>query len=379
MKKFTLLNILCIFITTLHAQVQFVSVGNDRYGTSSLNVASFKSDGTTAILHNFKIADPTDCNGVITGPGGKLYGTTVTGGSYYNGTLFSVNSDGTNFKIIYHYKQAGTAIPPAISPDGKLYIIISDSLYTVAADGSTLTFIKKVASSCRRIVISDDQWIYGCGYENNSRVIFRIRTDGSGYIILHAFDTNTEGYLDVQNSLVCITPTGRIFLTCLGGVNSNGILASMRTDGSDFKINKNFTSADEIIYGTNPLTSGTVLYDNGKIIFTMFLGGDNYSGTIVSFDTLTSTLTKIFSFPFILGGRSSNATHPQIINGNLVGLSSNGLYSVALNGTGYQQLNTLPLSGYPILNYEPSTNSIIYSTNGGVFKNSQVVKIDAVT
>ena len=379
MKKFTLLNALCIFITTLQAQVQFVSVGNNLSRTSSLKIASFKSDGTSALLHDFKIADPTDCNGAILGPGGKLYGTTLNGGNYYNGTLFSVNPDGSNFKIIYHYKKAGTAIPPSVSQDGKLYIVISDSLYTVAADGSALTFIIKVAPYCNRVVISNDQWIYGCGSENNSRFIFRIRTDGSGYMVLHVFDRYTEGFLDVANSLVCITPTDRIFLTCSGAVNNSGILASMRTDGSDFTINKTFTSADQTNYGANPITQGAVLHDNGKIIFTMFLGGDYYSGTILSFDTLTSTLTKIFSFPSVTGIRTSNATQPQIINGKLVGVSSNGLYSVALNGTSYQQLNSLPLSGYPILNYQTSTNNIFYSTTGGAFKNTQLVKIDALT
>jgi uncharacterized repeat protein (TIGR03803 family) len=378
MKKFTLLNVLCICLTTLQAQVQFVSVGNNLSGTSSLKVISFKSDGTSALLHDFKITDPTDCNGVITGPGGKLYGTTVNGGNYYNGTLFSVNPDGSNFKIIYHYKKAGTAIPPSVSPDGKLYIVISDSLYTVAADGSALTFINKVAPFCNRVVISNDQWIYGCGADGDtSRFIFRIKADGSGYTILHVFDRYTEGFLDVNNSLVCITPTGRIFLTCSAAVNNKGILASMRTDGSDFKINKTFTLADEANYGTQPLTAGAVLHENGKIIFNMLSGGDYYGGTIVSFDTLTSTLTKIFSSPLISG--SSYGTEPKIVNGKLVGLSLNGLYSIALNGTGYQLLNTLPLSGYSILNYETSTNSIFYCTSGGAFKNTQLVKINAVT
>ncbi len=380
MKKFTLLTMLCIFLTSLQAQVQFVSVGNNFSGTSSLKVVAFKSDGTSALLHDFKIADPTDCNGVITGPGGKLYGTTVTGGNYYNGTLFSVNTDGTNFKIIHHYKKAGTAIPPSVSPDRKLYIVISDSLFTFAADGSALTFISKVAPFCKRIVISDDQWIYGCGTENSSRFIFRIKTDGSGYAILHVFDSDTEGFLDL-GTLVCITPTGRIFLTCSAGSDNFGILASMRTDGSDFKINKAFTSAEKTNFGISPLTAGAVLHDNGKIIFTMLSGGEYSYGTMLSFDTLTSTLTKSFSFPRISNGRTNanNAAQPQIINGKLVGLSSEGLYSVALNGTNYQQLNTLPSSGYPILNYETSTNSIFYSTNGGAFKNTQIVKIDAIT
>lgn len=377
MKKLTFFNILCIFFTTSQAQVQFVSVANNFSGTSSLKVASFKSDSTSALLHDFKIADPTDCNGVIKGLGGKLYGTTFTGGSYYNGSLFSVNTDGTNFKIIYHYKNKGTAVPPAISSDGKLYVIISESLYTIAVDGSSLTFINKVAPSCKRIVISEDQWIYGCGVENNSRILFRIKTDGSGYIVLHSFDRNTEGMLDVVNSLVCITPTGRIFLTCGGAINSDGILASMRTDGSDFKINKNFTIADQINYGIQPLTSGAVYHYNGKIIFTMFSGGDYGGGTIVSFDTLTSTLTKIFSFPSV--NRTSNAIQPQVIFGKLVGLNSNGLYSVTLDGTDYQQINTLPLSGYPILNFDTSINRIFYSANGGTFKNSQLIKIDVIT
>jgi uncharacterized repeat protein (TIGR03803 family) len=379
MKKFTLLNIFCILLATLHAQLQLVSVVYKLSGTSSLKVASFKTDGAPTLLHDFKITDPTDCNGVVIGPGGKLYGTTLTGGTYYNGTLFSVNADGSGFKTIYDYKNARTAIPPATSPDGKLYIVISDSLYKLSADGITLAFITKLAPFCRRVVVTDDQWIYGCGSDGTAGFIFRIKTDGSGYSVLHVFDRYTEGAIDVANTLVCITPTGRLFVTCSSGVNSLGTLASMRTDGSDFQVNKTFSSADRTPYGTGPLTSGAVSYDNGKIIFTMVSGGDYSAGTILSFDTLTSTLSKIFSFPFVAGTRTLNETHPHVINGKLVGLGSKGLYSVALNGMDYQLVNNLSLSGYSILNYEAATNSLIYSANGGAFKNSQVLKTDAGT
>jgi hypothetical protein len=129
--------------------------------------------------------------------------------------------------------------------------------------------------------------------------------------------------------LVCITPTGRIFLTCSAAVNNSEILASMRTDDSDFKINKIFTlAADLMNYEVVPLTSGAVLHDNGKIIFTTFVGGP-YDRTILSFDTLTSTLTKIFSFPPTAGIRTLNAAqtyfrHKHSMNHELAGTDNPG-------------------------------------------------------
>lgn len=234
MKRFFLCIALCIFSTFSNAQVQFVAVGKNNSGGSP-SIVSFKSDGTSALLHDFKISDPTYCQGITEGPDGKLYGTTTDGGSDNNGVIFSINPDGTNFKVIFNYATSSKRPHPSFGPDGKLYITISDSLYSMLPDGSSVKNIAVVGKGCKEIVVSNDSWVYGCGSENNSRFIFRIKTDGSGYTVLHAFNRLTEGNLDVSNTTVCITPTGRVFLTCSGSVNNKGTLISIRTDGSDLE------------------------------------------------------------------------------------------------------------------------------------------------
>ncbi len=379
MRKIYLSVCVCVFYFVSNGQVQFVTAGTFPGGSPGVNIGTFKSDGSAALLHDFKITDPTDCNSLLLGPGGKLYGTTTAGGTNYNGVIFSVNQDGTNFKVIYNYRRTVTSRSrPAISPNGKLYAVISDSLFNIAMDSSSATFITSIAPNANGLVFDNEGWVYGLANRQQNQIdvrfVFRIKEDGSQYTVIHEFDPAIEGYLDVSNTLICITPTQRIFLTVGGsGYPKTGFLVSMRKDGSDFKIVKSFTNADEATYGLYPNTYGSVTHYNGKIIFTTVSGGSGNNGTILSYDTLLSRLTIIFSFPNFAGSTLAEA-NPQVINGKLFGVALDGLYNVNLNGTNYQKLNKIPLVAGFIL--DTSSGKIFYCSNGGKYKKKYLVEID---
>ena len=93
---------------TLYGTAQFggqYSFGTGRRGFGT--VFKFNTaDGSLTTLKSFKGplseegANPLGCLVLI---GGRLYGTTASGGYYGNGTVFSISTDGTDFQTIYNF------------------------------------------------------------------------------------------------------------------------------------------------------------------------------------------------------------------------------------------------------------------------------------
>lgn len=67
---------------------------------------------------------------------GKLFGTTLLGGDYNKGVLFSINSDGTNYRVLRHlgvgdgFYSENSAGNIAISSNGRIFGTFSDMLGT---------------------------------------------------------------------------------------------------------------------------------------------------------------------------------------------------------------------------------------------------------
>jgi uncharacterized repeat protein (TIGR03803 family) len=101
--------------------------------------------------------------------GNTLYGTAAQGGSTGNGTLFSIQTDGTGFEVLYSF----TAVP---DPDNPPY---------VNEDGATPT---------GALILSGDK-LYGTtqvGGSSGAGTVFAIKTDGTGFTKLHTF-TGDDG------------------------------------------------------------------------------------------------------------------------------------------------------------------------------------------
>jgi uncharacterized repeat protein (TIGR03803 family) len=174
------------------------------YGTSAAGVA-FGAGGTvfkiTASNTNCELlmvfGDASDPKGRLVLNGGMLYGTTASGGSFNEGTIFKLSTNGTSFTILKHFpaRVLRTNSDGAV-PVGGL-VLSGDTLYgTTSAGGST-----------------------------SNGVIFRIKTDGSGFAVLKHFPPSyfraaISAYTNVDGS----SPNGNLLM-------NNGTLYGMTSAG----------------------------------------------------------------------------------------------------------------------------------------------------
>jgi len=126
-------------------------VGDFLYGTTILGgnfgvgtVFSIKVDGTQfANLHSFSSIDGASPYGglVLSTSGYTLYGTTIHGGISTNGVVYSINVDGTGFSVLHSF--SATSVAPSINEDGATPyggLVLSasgDTLYGAAGGGGT--------------------------------------------------------------------------------------------------------------------------------------------------------------------------------------------------------------------------------------------------
>ncbi len=194
-------------------------------------VFKVNTDGTDyQILHHFRggSSDGTWSPGNLIESGEILYGMTFNGGSGNLGIIFSINIDGTGFKLL-HSLVGGTN-------DG------GSSHSSLIQSGSVLYGLARA------------------GDTSNLGILFRINTDGTSFQILHSFAGGAgDGAAPMAGSLV---QSGSMLygMTHTGGESNCGVVFQLRTDGTSFQVLHSFTGTD----GKNPVgapfLSGSTLY-----------------------------------------------------------------------------------------------------------------------
>jgi uncharacterized repeat protein (TIGR03803 family) len=131
---------------------ELVLSGNTLYGTAAIG-GTFGNGTVFALstngfgftnLHNFTGAsDGAYPSGFLVLRGDTLYGTTQYGGSSSNGTVFAVNTDGTGFTNIYSFTAPTGPLPFATNSDGANpaggLTLSGNALYGTAGSGGTLS------------------------------------------------------------------------------------------------------------------------------------------------------------------------------------------------------------------------------------------------
>jgi uncharacterized repeat protein (TIGR03803 family) len=186
--------------------------------------------------------------------GSKLYGTASNGGAYTVGTIFSLNSDGTNFSVLHEFNNDGS---DGISPSTSL-TISGSTLYGVTASGGQ--------------------------YYNGT--IFKINTDGTGYSVLHHFN-GTNGVN--PNGQLALSGTTLYGITSGGGANSLGTLFSIEVDGSAFAVLKDFDAS-----AYSPI--GALTFSGGKLYGVVQAGGSSGYGMIYSINLDGSGFNGLYHF-----------------------------------------------------------------------------------
>ncbi len=248
-------------------------------------IFSINTDGSSyQNLHTFT-TDATSGSwpyGSLMRSGNVLYGMTSGYGLYNDGTIFSINTNGSGYVKLHDFQNGG-------SPNG-----------TLAISGSVL---------------------YGMTYyggTNNKGAIFSVHTDGTSYKTLLDFN-GANGQFPGYGALIQSGKT-LIGTTLYGGTNGSGVIFSVDTDGTNYNKILDFNNANGSMPFFTPILSGNVLYGG--------CGGGAYAkGVIYSIHTDGTGYEKLFDF---------NGTNGQGPNGGLM-LSGNILYGTTGGGGTYNK------------------------------------------
>ncbi len=295
-------------------------------------------------LYSFAPADPNSYAnaggafpmGELILSGNTLYATAQFGGSSGNGTVFSVNTDGTGFTPL-HIFTGGS--------DG------SDPLDGVLLSGNTLYGTANMGASS--------------GYGT----VFTIKTDGTGFKTLHTFGgLNDEAY--PYGGLILLGNT--LYGTSEGPPGASGTVFAMNTNGTGFTTLHIFTA----LAGSDSTNSdgawpcGALVLSGNTLYGTANVGGQYGAGTLFALNTDGTGFTNLHVFTPIGADASGFYTNSDgaapygalVLSGNTLygtaysGCSSgNGtVFAVNTDGTGFTNLHCFTAS---------STNSSGFYTN----------------
>ncbi|MCX6925883.1 MAG: hypothetical protein NT154_22155, partial [Verrucomicrobia bacterium] len=262
--------------------------------------------------------------------GNTLYGTTIFGGSSGYGTLFSINTNGTGYKVLQTFNGGNNEAYPET---------------TLLLSGNTL---------------------YGAsGGPGLSSTLFAINTNGTGFTTRYTFTpilgpalTNRDG----ANTFGTMVLSGNTLYAaaCFGGSGGSGTVYAVNTNGTGFKTLYTFTATspprDGVTHnppytnsdGVGPI-DGVILSGNTLYGMTEY-GGSSGWGTVYAINTNGTGFTTLHSFtggtdggwplvgPLTLSGNTLYGT--TIRGGSGAGNSGNGtVFALNTDGTGFKTLH----------------------------------------
>ena len=265
---------------------------------------------------------------LIEGSDGFLYGTARQGGSNGTGTIYRLTRDGTAFEVLHEFG-------PITSEPGA-DIATNDDGHSPA--GSLLE--------------GADGYLYGTAFgggENGRGTVFRLRHDGSGFEVVHAFSTATAPdetslpvNVDGAAPLVGLTDGGDSLLygvASQGGATGNGTVFAIAPDGSSFTTLHDFDESS----GSRP-AGALLLASDGRLYGTTNSGGTNEAGAVLGLGVIFSIARDGTGFEVLHAFDATQGANPagamlQLSDAVFVGTSENGgncgqgtLYRLSLAG-----------------------------------------------
>jgi uncharacterized repeat protein (TIGR03803 family) len=283
-------------------EANLILASNTLYGTAggggnSGNGTIFKvnTDGTRfANLHNF--TGGNDGRGPIGGlilSGNIFYGTTDQGGSSGLGTIFKVNTDGSGFTNLHSLTGSSDGGLPWASlflSGNTLYGTATvggsfgdGTVFKINTDGSGFTNLHSLTGGSdggfptAGLILSGNT-LYGTATVGGSfgdGTVFKVNTDGTGFTNLHNFTGGNDGDGPVGGLIL----SGNILYGTaeLGGNSGNGTIFKVNTDGSGFTNLHSFATLSGGNTGNNSdggfPTAGLIL--SGNTLYGTAPGGGN--------------------------------------------------------------------------------------------------------
>jgi uncharacterized repeat protein (TIGR03803 family) len=285
-----------------------------------------------------------------------------------------MNADGSGFTVLHSFAAAdGTNPWGSLTLSGPTFYGMTKSggantygtVFKMNADGSLFTVLHNFVQADGTdplgdlTLSADGSTLYGManGYGmNGDGTIFEVNTDGSGYTVLHNF-AGADGDLPLGSLTLSADGSTLYGMTNSGGANSAGTVFKVSADGSGYSVLHSFAIAD----GTSPWGSLTL---SGSTLYGMTnQDGANGYGTVFKVSADGSGFTVLHSFA------GADGTFPR---GSLT-LSGSTLYGMTNSG-GANNAGTIFSFSLPgVIGVSPArgaTNVPLTTTLSATFNNA---------
>lgn len=166
---------------------------------------------------------------------------TAAGGPSGNGTIFSMNTNGTGFSLLHGFTGGDGSFP----------------LGSLTLSGSKLY---GMAGGCR-----------------SKGVLFSMNTDDTDYSFLHSFFGGTSDGASPNGSLT-LSGSTLYGMTVAGGTSNRGTLFGININGSGFSLLESFVGTPND--GSSPYGDLTISGDGSTLYGMTLQGGTNGGGTV---------------------------------------------------------------------------------------------------
>ena len=226
-------------------------------------IFSINPDGSgLTILHSFTGTDgdgETPMSSMTLVGSTTLYGTTENGGTYGDGTIFSINTDGTGYQVLYSFGATATDGEEQVAGltlDGSTLFGTTSiggstgggTVFSIHTDGTGYQVVDSFTGNNQSIsgLTLDGSTLFGTTEYGGDGLgsVFSVNTDGSNYQVLHSFNEPVDlgGYPTAGLTLVGSTLYGT---TESGGADGRGSIFSIQTDGSDYQVIHSFADGSD--------------------------------------------------------------------------------------------------------------------------------------
>lgn len=287
--------------------------GTTYYGGTNGQGAVFRigtNGGSYQILRHFGRTNDGNnpAAGLVQGSDGYLYGTTVQGGASGQGTVFKLSTSGSGYTNLYSFAGSPTdgANPEAgvlQGADARLYGTTAQgganyegTVFTMDTNGcsySTLYHFNNVPGDGSQpeagLMQGSNGMLFGTTYyggTNGQGTIFTLNTNGNGYAVLYHFGNVPGDGINPQG--LSMDGGGNLYgATYWGGTNGFGAVFKLATNG--YTVLYNFTGGAD---GANP-QAGLTLGMGGSLFGTASRGGDMGYGAIFQLSVGGVSITNI--------------------------------------------------------------------------------------
>ena len=313
------------------------------YGSNGLTL--FKICGTTYVtLYRFDIrvwGNYPELGGLTLGTDGNFYGTTESGGTFGDGTIFKVTPSGV-LTVLYNFNGgsdycpcAKPKAPPIQGADGNFYGTTTYGTrraYKITPSGTFTALSSLPGPSFAPLFQARDGNFYGTtfvgGCCSDSDTVFKLTTGGKLTVIHHfnGMDGKSPRGGVVQGN------DGNFYGTALGGGKFNGGVVFKLTPGGSITVQHNFDAYGAPLDGWEPWT--LILATDGNFYGTTHWGGTGGGGVLFRI-TPSGVYSVLHNFNDSTGVTPLSIPM-QDTNGQLYGLTEFGGRMAGVTGVMYR-------------------------------------------